>query len=204
MDTSSLGFKIPSQVDVLTFLVFQLWPVSIFVYLILYGLLKRFLPRLKHPLILIFSVPLIILLIASIYELFLRGGGPEFFISTAPTMFLFFGGISIISLCSVLPITLLLFLLKKGRAIGIYFIVILVGFFLFLYPKSQLTFYDSNERMVPARECSCLGFSENNITEYYDRDEHRCFGIPISCKETTKDLCPFVRVGEKCSYYEVD
>ncbi len=204
MDTSSVGFRIPSFIDILTFLIFQLWPAAICVYLILYGLLKRFLQRIKHPLIGIFSIPLVIFLIFWIYELFVTFSEPDYFKSTVSGLFGFFVAISIISLCSVLPVTLLLFLLKKGRAIALLYIVMFVSLFLFFYPKSQLTFYDSNERMVPARECACLGISENNITEYYDRVEHRCFGIPISCKETTKDLCPFVMEGAPCRYYEYD
>jgi len=204
MDTSSVGFRIPSIVDILSFLIFQLWPIAILVYLILFGLLKRFVPRIKHTLLFIFSLPLILFLIFSIYDLFFQGSDPEYFIDAASALLFYFGVIGIISLCSILPVSLFLFFLKKGLNVTIYYLIVLVALFLFFYPKSQLTFYESDERMVPAQECKCLGVSENNIIDYYDREDHRCFGIPVSCKETTKDLCPFVRDGEECSYYELD
>lgn len=204
MDTSSIGFRIPSIVDILSFLIFQLWPIAIIVYIVLFGLLKRFVPRIKHTLIFIFSLPLIIFFFISLYELFVRNSDPEYFIEAASGLLLYFGVIGIISLCSILPVSFLQFLLKKRRSYAIYYIILLATLFLFFYPKSQLTFYESEDRMVPAYECTCLGVSENNITNYYDREDHRCFGIPVSCKETTKDLCPFVRDGEECSYYELD
>ncbi len=201
MDTSSVGFGIPSYIDIITFIVFQLWPATIFVSLILYGLLKRFLPKIKHPIRAVFFILSTIFTIYLLFEAFIKNARALYLYD-----FLILGIIVLVSitfsLICVLPLIFFSFLLKKNGIFAVTYILLLSGLFWFFYPKSQRFIVDKTARVGPERVCECLGISDKKNAEYYGGSSYVCFGVVYSCKESIVDQCPGLPSDVRCFTYD--
>ncbi len=183
-------------------LIFKVWPIITIIFSGIFMLVQHFVKNANRSLMIVLFIPsvgsIILLILYTFLSLFQINNASDFVINVLPG----FLAICIITILIVIPILLFGYFWKKGRIFVINFVLIVVGLYLFLYPKSQATLSSTTTRSVPASICTCFGFSEMNmyISYSYERLTYKCFGIPLSCKETVFDRCPRKPVQEDCFY----
>lgn len=195
MDTGSLGFSIPSLFDIIEFVLFKAIPVTVILLLLLsWGI--RFKTRTNTNAL--FSANGVIAIILIV--LYGSVSGINFF---SGLLFVAIFIVVFLSICSLF-VNIFYRLYDRNKSYALTYSLILIALFLFFYPKEQNWYRNEEERTVPAVSCECLGFSEEKLYESeYDFNEARCFGIPLQCRESMQDRCPFLPPEEECISIDV-
>lgn len=195
MNTNDLAFTVPTIYDVIDLVFFQVLPFPLLGLVGLYAFLKKYsISLFKRMLIasgIVISVFTVWLSLTSRMGLI---GILVYFI--ASTVFVMF--------CS--PIVLIFhFLYNKQKTYAVLYVLTLLVPFILLYPKTQVWSHEPSERYTIVTSCDCIGFSEGTqgiLVE--NRNGFRCFGLPVSCYDEKRDVCPWSPDGEKCNFDIVD
>ena len=188
MDTGNLGFMIPSIYDIIEFVFFRAIPVMVVVLSLISAIIWL---KLKDRINSLFYSNVIVALLI-------------FFIAFSQlSMVSGLVGVSVIiviflTVCDAIIVSFYK-LYDSKKMFGIMYVLLIFTLFLFFYPKEQNWYRNTEDRVVPAVSCECVGFSEESIySSEYGFFEARCFGIPIQCRESMQDRCPFLPQGEEC------
>lgn len=186
---------IPTLYDIIEFVFFKAIPITVLVLLVLTQIFRYKRNTVKGNLFYAQGVVLAILLI-----LFLWISRINFFsglIFVLPIL------VAYLSFCGIFVIIFYLFYDRK-KSYALTYILFIVAVFLFFYPKQQNWYRNEKERIVPAVSCECVGFSdEGRYASPYLFNEARCFGVPLQCRESIQDRCPFLPPGEECITIDV-
>lgn len=195
MDTGSLGFMIPSLFDIIEFVVFKAIPITVILLLLLtWGI--RYKTRTNTNAL--FSANGVILIVLIVLYGFVSG--INFFPGLLfVTLFI----VVYLSVCSLF-VYLFYYLYDRSKTNALMYSLVLLALFLFFYPKEQNWYRNEDDRIVPAVSCECIGFSEERIYDSsYGFIKARCFGLPLQCRESMQDRCPFLPPDEECITVDV-
>ncbi|QQS43386.1 hypothetical protein IPM65_04480 [Candidatus Roizmanbacteria bacterium] len=190
METGNLGFMIPSIYDIIEFMVFRAIPVTTLALLALSGGIRYKTHDKTNPLY--YANGVVALILISLYA--------------SVSGFNFVSGLLFVAIFIVIFLTVCSFFVKifyllydRKKSYALTYILIIIALYVFFYPKDQNWYRNEEERLVPAVSCECIGFSEEGIySSEYGFFEARCFGIPVQCRESMKDRCPFLPPDEDC------
>src|SRR3989344_2445914 len=125
MDTSSLGFAIPTLADIIGFIFFRLLPITTLVLALLYYVTTRFVRSPIKALSIVFAVPLIVIMVFSIFYMI--------FVVKVENLLQSVNGLmstilysSILLVIGMIPIQLLLFIKRKSSFHAIVYVVVVV------------------------------------------------------------------------------
>jgi|GEM_PF-2530561 len=197
MDTSTLGFKIPSLDEIIELSIFQILPIIILLYAIFYAFIKR---SIKKPvraisilLVVAFLIVNIVMLAYSIWDYSVLS-----FLQIVQFSGEVYGVVTIIGL---IPIIIYERFLRNKRDVIIFLCAFIIGTYIFLYPKTQYKIHEYSARITTKTECECLGISAIDTQNYNVFTVGRCFGVPVFCKGRKVDLCPDKAEGKKCKLF---
>ena len=172
---SSLGWEIPTLFDVIVAISFTVIPILLLVSILVKLVLKHFIKQ-KYQANLMSSTLTISI---GVIGIFILGGffSTDILIYSIPLLVL-----AVIIFIFLQGVDKLLTLHRKTKLVIIF---IIVGLFVFLYPKKIYKTYQGSD-YLDTTSCRCIGFNTKpgNLTSQYNS----CLGIPISCK-TRRDYC---------------
>lgn len=195
MNTNDLAFSVPTTYDVIDFVFFQVLPFTLLGLVGLYTFLKKYSFSLFRRIVIASGIVICVftVLLSLTSRMGLIGALLYFIASTV-----------FVILCS--PIVLIFhFLYDKQKSYAVLYVLTLLVPFILLYPKAQVWSHESSERYTVVTSCDCIGFSEGTqgiLVE--NRKGFRCFGLPVSCYDEKRDVCPWSPDGETCNFDIVD